>query len=391
MTTVNPTGKHRRKRRHHGEGTVVLRSGHWRAKPWAAVVPYTDSAGRRREKWLSASSRDEADRLRREFLRTLARGVTVEGLALTVGAHVATWLATRQDLSPASRDRYRHHLEARIEPTLGDVPLGVLSPGHVRAAMDAWSGSASTRSSTFVVLRSALRSAIDDRLIVDDPTRGLRSPRIVDAAPTVLDVEGAELLRAAVAGDRLAGLIDVFLGLGLRRGEALGIREVDVDLAGGLLRVSKSLRPVPRAARGEDEAHVRLVAPKAGSDRAIPLPAFVAEALRARIDALPAERRAARPYAPNGLVFCRPNGEPLAFTSVDRWFKAALVRAKLPDMRLHELRHSAATILLAEGVPERTVQAILGHQSGEMTRRYMTVLPRVSRDAADRLDRAIGH
>jgi len=60
---TNPTGKHRPKRRHHGEGTVLLRTDRWRARPWAAVIPYTDPSGRRREMWLSASSRAEAEGL----------------------------------------------------------------------------------------------------------------------------------------------------------------------------------------------------------------------------------------------------------------------------------------------------------------------------------------
>lgn len=59
---VNPTGKHRRKRRHHGEGTVILRRDRWRARPWAAVVPYLDESGRRREMWLSAASRERGSR-----------------------------------------------------------------------------------------------------------------------------------------------------------------------------------------------------------------------------------------------------------------------------------------------------------------------------------------
>ena len=61
MSVSNSTGKHRPKRRHHGAGTVVLRKDRWRAKPWAAVVPYIDPSGRRREMWLSASSRAEAE------------------------------------------------------------------------------------------------------------------------------------------------------------------------------------------------------------------------------------------------------------------------------------------------------------------------------------------
>ena len=62
----NPKGTHRPKRRHHGDGSVVRRKDHWRAKPWAAVVPWTDETGRRRETWLSAASRDEAEALLRD-------------------------------------------------------------------------------------------------------------------------------------------------------------------------------------------------------------------------------------------------------------------------------------------------------------------------------------
>jgi len=64
MTPMNPTGKHGRKRRHPGEGTVLRRKDRWRARPWAAVVPYLDDQGRRREMWLSAASKAEADDLR---------------------------------------------------------------------------------------------------------------------------------------------------------------------------------------------------------------------------------------------------------------------------------------------------------------------------------------
>ena len=132
------------------------------------------------------------------------------------------------------------------------------------------------------------------------------------------------------------------------------------------------------------------MAPKADSGRTLELPAFVASALRKRIAERDRERKAARSWAPNDYIFCDEWGNAVPFTLLARWFKDALRRADLPDMRLHELRHSSLTMLLAEGVPERVVQQIAGHRSGEMTRRYMKVLPRMSRDAAERLDRVMG-
>jgi len=388
MTSVaNPEGRHRRKVRHHGEGSVIRRKDRWRAKPWAAVVPYIDASGRRREMWLSAASRQEADDLRKRELDRLRQApIPTEH---TVGSYVRSWLMTTE-LGPWTHDRYRHHIEQRIEPTLGTVPLADLTPPMVRGAMTRWPGAPATRMGAFVVLRTAMRQALADGMIAADPTASIKAPRPTVSTPDVLDVEDARHLMATVTGDRLAPLLAVSLGLGIRRGECLGLRTPDVDLVAGTVTVRYSLRRVPVSARGEGDAWWRLVAPKRDSGRTIPLPAFVADALAERIERRDAEQRAAKVWAPNDLVFCDVHGSPIAFTTLDTWWKAALARAGLPDMRWHELRASTATILLAEGVPEMTVMAILGHKSLEMTRRYVKLLPRVSRDAAERLGRAIG-
>lgn len=117
---TNPTGRHRRKRRHHGEGTIVHRTDHYRAKPWAAVVPYVDAEGRRREMWLSAASRAEADDLRKAELARLGKGIV--RTEQTVGEYVTAWLAD-VEVGPGTWPRYRSHVTERIEPTLGHIAL----------------------------------------------------------------------------------------------------------------------------------------------------------------------------------------------------------------------------------------------------------------------------
>lgn len=383
----NPQGKHRKKRRHHGDGTVVLRKDRWRRKPWAAVVPYIDPSGRRRETWLSAASRSEAETLLHdELLRRRGDTVPTEH---TVGSYVRDWLMTT-DLGPWTFDRYRHHLEQRILPTLGSVPLADLTPPMVRSAMTKWTGAPATRMGAFVVLRTAMRQAVTDRMVEHDPTANIKAPRPKAGTPTVLDVDDARRLIRVVGGDRFAPLLVVSLGLGIRRGELLGLRTDDVDPVAGTVTIRYSLRRVPVSTREAGAEWWRLVAPKADSGRTIPLPAFVADALAARIAERDREAKATKTYAYNHLIFCDLHGNPVAFTSLDHWWKRSLERAGLPDMRWHELRASTATILLAEGVPELTVMAVLGHKSLEMTRRYVKLLPRVSRDAADRMGRAIG-
>jgi integrase len=383
----NPTGKHRPKRRHPGEGTVLKRTGRWRAKPWVAVVPYTEPSGRRREMWLSAASRDEAEGLRKREVEKLAkRTVPTEH---TVGSYVRDWLMTTE-LGPWTHDRYRHHIEQRIAPTLGAVALADLTPPMVRAAMTRWPGAAATRMGAFVVLRTAMRQALADRMIADDPTANVKAPRPVHSTPDVIDVDDARRLLATVRGERFAPLLIVSLGLGIRRGECLGLRTPDVDLEAETVTIRHSLRRVPVSTRAEGESWWRLVSPKRDSGRTIPLPEFVTEALRERLAVRDAERDAARVWAPNDLVFSDLHGNPVAFSTLQHWWTGALKRAGLSYRRWHALRGSTITILLAEGVPEITVAAIMGHRSLEMTRRYTKLLPRVSRDAADRIGRAIG-
>jgi integrase len=383
---ANPLGKHGRKRRHHGEGSVVRRKDHWRAKPWVAVVPWTDDRGVRREAWLSAASREEAEDLLKHELVKRARTRPTDH---TVGSYVIDWLATA-DLSPSARDRYRQHIEARILPTLGDVHLEDVTPPMIRRAMQRWSGAPATRHGTLIVLRMAMRQALADRMVPDDPMAGVKAPTLRHAPPTILDADDARRLIGLVRDERFAPLLVVSLGLGLRRGELLGLRTPDVDLMADTLTVSHSLRRLPTRARMTEDDRWRLVAPKADSGRVIPLPRFVAEALERRIAERDQEKAAAKVWAPNDLVFSDRNGNPIAYTSLDHWWKGALARAGLPDMRWHELRASTATILLAEGVDPLTIAAILGHTDIAMTQRYVKLLPRVSRAAADRMNEVVG-
>ena len=113
---ANTTGKHRPKRHHAGEGSVIKRTDRWRSRPWTAIVPYTDASGRRRETWLSAASRQEADELRKAELRKQAKGLVYS--EQTVGEYVAAWLST-VEVGPGTWPRYQSHIRERIVPSLG--------------------------------------------------------------------------------------------------------------------------------------------------------------------------------------------------------------------------------------------------------------------------------
>ena len=384
---TNPTGRHKPKRRHHGDGTVLLRKDRWRRKPWVAVVPYLDAQGRRREMWLSAGSRKEAEALRRDEVDRIRRGIVPT--SQTVGQYVTAWLATLE-VGPGTWPTYKAHVTRRIVPTLGPIALDRLTPQAVRSATLQWEGAPATRAGTLRLLRAALRQAVTDRAIEYDPTAGIPYPKVTRKRPVTLTGAQARALMELVKGERFAPILVVSLGLGIRRGEALGLRTQDVDLVAGTVTIAKSLRYIAPERRAPGEDPYRLTATKTGDDTTLPLPGFVAAALRDRLAELEREQRDAKVYAYNDFVFCDEAGGPIPVMRLGRWFKGTLKRAGLPRIRWHDLRGSAATVLLESGVDIEIVRRILRHRDLATTLRYIGQTPESLRDAADRIEKAMG-
>lgn len=188
----------------------------------------------------------------------------------------------------------------------------------------------------------------------------------------------------ANTGDRYHTLFDFALATGMRPGEYLALRWTDVDLKKGIVTVQRALSRV----KGEGYLYAE---PKTSrSRRSIPLPASTGRLLEAWKKRQSAEIMAAgEAYERNGLVFAADNGRPLHEGNlVRRHFKPTLRRAALPDsIRLYDLRHTCATLLLAAGVNPKIVSERLGHASITLTLdTYSHVLPTMQTDAADRLE-----
>lgn len=159
--------------------------------------------------------------------------------------------------------------------------------------------------------------------------------------------------------------------LGLRRSEMVGLRWEDVDLSGGVPRVQHGLQRV-------DGGLVVLPTKTRRSTRVVPLPAFVVRALRERRDVQEAERLTRGPTWPDPeFIFTTPIGTPIDPRNCTRMVQAAVRRAGLPAVRLHDFRHGCVSVLLALGVPPGTVMEIVGHATLEMT---MNVYAHVSLD-----------
>jgi integrase len=172
--------------------------------------------------------------------------------------------------------------------------------------------------------------------------------------------------------------------MGLRQGEALGLRWQDVDMQMGYLRISKQLQRI--------DGRLQLVEPKTKrSRRTLALPQSIARSLAAHRIRQDRERAAAGDrWTDTGLVFTTTDGHGLDGTAITKRFQHHLVAAGLPRRRFHDLRHSCATLLLVQGVSPRVVMDVLGHsQIGLTMNTYSHVIPDLRRDAADRMESLI--
>lgn len=231
------------------------------------------------------------------------------------------------------------------------------------------------------VLRRALNQVLKWGYVARNVATLVDVPRVEQYTATILaPLQGQQFLAAAV-GHRLEALFTVTLLLGLREGEVLGLRWKDVDFAKYTLRVEQTVQRV--------QGKLVLGSPKTrGSKRTLPMPTKVEHVLN-EYAARQAKERAIREedWKDHDLVFPSTCGTPLDPRNLLRQFKNVLLKVELANIRFHDLRHSCATVLIAQGVHPRTVMEILGQSQISVTMNiYGHVLPEAQRAAATMMD-----
>jgi integrase len=342
---------------------------------WCATVELDrTSDGKRRRKVVAAKTKKEALDKATALRADLEAGRTVVNPHRSTGDYLDDWLDTtlpNSGVKASTVASYRDIVTYYIMPAIGGVPLAKLEPGHVDrmlADLAAAGRSARTRQYARAVLRRALTHAERRRLVRYNAAKMVDGPRAVGSrADDTLTADEARKVLAAAAGDRLEALAVILLTLGLRRGEALALRWADVDLERGELRITGTLR------RETGRGLVIDSAKTLASERTIPLVPRPLEALRAHRDQEAAARAdVARTLGQavddQGFVFSTLTmkaGE-LTYGPIDprnalRWWQNLTERAGVGRRRMHDARHTAATLLLEDGVPLEVVSAVLGH------------------------------
>src|SRR3954466_6977382 len=348
--------------------------------------------GRRDRRHVSGAKRaDVVAKVRAIETKRDAGMVEAAGRAPTVGEWLDHWLeniATRR-VRARTLEGYESTVRLHLRPGVGHQRLDRLQPEHLERLYAALADKGLSPASILRahrVLSRALKVA-SQRGKVGRNVATLVDPPVVRRPETALPLSAQEVKRvmAAAQAQRNAARWTVAMAVGLRQSEALALRWADVDLEQGILTVRRGVHRV----RGQGLVYEE---PKADrSRRTLALPAPLVEALQAHRAAQLEERLAAgAEWADLDLVFAQPNGKAIERKSDWRAWKHLLHEAGVRDIRLHDGRHTAATLLLSEGVHPRVVMEVLGHaQMRTTTDTYSHVMPALGRDAADRMGNAL--
>lgn len=407
-------------RRANGEGTIAKRAdGRYAA---AAYVYRPD--GTRTRKWVYGKTRAEvADKLT-EMQEKTRQGIPAVTSNMPLGKYLDHWLTVVAPAryKPSTLVSYTPLTRIYIVPALGKIPLNRLTPTDIRRFLASFKDgclcclrrvdhkrkqderkccavgkccqrrpSARTVQYAHAVLRSALQNAVREELLARNVARLVETPTVPHKEVQPLNSDDTRRLLRVARDHRLYALWLLLVSTGLRRGEVLGLTWDDIDLTTGQLRVRRNLQ---RVAGG-----LALGTPKTlRSRRTVALPASCVVRLRQHKKQQEQERAEAGiewlplDFQPkDGMVFTTTTGTAIDPRSLNRQLDVLCRRANLRPVRIHDLRHTCASLLLAEGVAVRTIMETLGHSNISMTLdTYAHVMETTLREAAASMDGVLG-
>jgi integrase len=379
----------RKRGRGNGDGDVYPRKNK-EGKVTSYRGAYVGPDGKRR--YVSGRTKEGARKALREARSNSDVGLVFDAGALTVGAYLDRWLvdSVRDTVRQRTYERYESIVRVHIKPSIGRVKLKALTPAHARTLyrqkLDAGL-SPRTVNYIHVTLHKALSQAMGDGLVPRNAAQ-VKAPR--PAKPEIRPLppdQARKLIATAYAtGDRYAALYVLALHTGLRKGEMLGLRwdDLDLDAATPTLQVRRTL--------SETRTGHKFELPKSGKGRSIKLSRKAVEALRSHRARQAEEKpRLGSLWQEGGLVFPTMTGSTTSGTNLlGRYFRPLLKCAELPAIRLHDLRHTCATVLLMAGKHPKYVQELLGHASISITLdTYSHVIEGMDGGLADAMDDAL--
>lgn len=352
-------------------------------------------------------NRTQAKKALAAFVTKIESGIFVDSKNLTLSKFTEQWVDNHvSKLAPKTQGEYKRMLELHILPQLGNIKLADIRPTHIMKfykflqqdgiRQDGKSGKLSERSIRYyhAVLSSMLQDAVQWQLIVSNPTSRVEAPKVHKKQTVFLnETQSAELLQTLISEPiKYRVLVALALFTGCRRGELLGLEWNNIDMDKGQLAITKQSQYTP-------ETGIVDKAPKTyNSNRLIALPPSIVLLLKEYKVAQNEERlKMGTLWHNSDRLFTTWNGKPMHPDTVSSWFKdfqnkhneenLKNKKEPLPHIRFHDLRHTSASLLIAQGVPLKNVSSRLGHSSITITADiYSHALQSVDKEAARKLE-----
>jgi integrase len=401
-----------KRKRGNAEGSIYkLQDGRWRAAVMVGWKIAPDGQRVPDRKIFTAPTRHEVAGELGDALKARRSGINIKPEKQTVAGFLNDWLeAIKHDVSPATFVSYEATCRLHLMPTLGKIELAKLSARDIQrlkaekieAAMDRGPGvkkaiegqpapesrhlSPTTVRYCLVVLRMALDRACKLDLVPRNVALLVDFPKVEHAEISPFTPEQAIAFVEAARGHRIGALFSVAVAVGLRKGEALALQWSAIDFERGTLAVRQALQRIKMP--GDDKGRLITREPKRSSRRTINLPQVCLSALLQHREKQEQERvLAGSRWRDSGFVFTTGIGTPLEPRNLERDYRQILTVAGLPHIRIHDLRHTAATLLLIQGVHPRVVMELLGHSQIAVTMNiYSHVVPALRKEAANQMD-----
>lgn len=331
----------------------------------------------------------EANKWREDYLSQIEGGLSIAGAEKTTKEFLEGWLDTKKEsVRSKTIEQYRQIVFQHIVPGIGKLKLKDLSPDKIQdfyAKESSRGVGKRTIQLIHCVLHSSLKQALLWGLIGRNPSDAVIKPKIKhNEMHTLNDTEVRNLLLNS-KGTRLNTLLHLAITTGLREGELLGLKWSDFDFDRRSLQIQRQLQ------RLKDKGLVFSEPKTALGRRKVILGRTEIELLHDHKKQQEIERRfAGEKWHEDDLIFSSSIGTPWDPRNLVKLFKQLLRKAKLPNIRFHDLRHTAATLMLLQGIHPKVVQERLGHSDISLTlNTYSHVLPGMQKEAADKMDELI--
>lgn len=380
------------------------------AARWAVRYDVYEN-GKRKQKKRAFKTSKEASAFRAKVEHAIHTGMYADARGLTVGEYLDLWVKVyTTNLRPNSLRGYQNVIEKHIKPRIGGTRLesltkiaiqdmcnDILATEYLPAKYRTENGarvlvrparcySPKMLRNIHVVLHAALDQACEEGLLSRNPSDAVKLPAGTEKEYTIPEPAQLRALLAELRGAECYPAILACALLACRRGEALGLYWSDIDFSAGTISLKRALI-VNNLTNSVEVGELKTK----NSRRVLPLPAVLGDLLRnMQRERAQAAREAGAHVVQSPFVFTTAAGKPFRPDSISQAFKRAAARVGLPDMRLHDLRHTGISYMIAQGADPKTVSGFAGHATAHFTlNQYAHVMEQAKRSAGALLESAV--